>query len=297
MPDSNLNLMGSGQTLQLELLAHLRDKPAPFSPGETLFWDDPYISGQMLATHLDPTVDLASRRPETIDRAVTWLIETLGLPKGAKVLDLGCGPGLYASRLARHGLAVTGVDYSQRSINYATQYAREQQLAITYRYENYLELNDEGIYDAALLIFGDFCPLNPDQRARLLHNVHRALKPGGRFILDVSTGLHHQRYNSGNGWRVDNNGFWRAGVCLVLDDSFDYPEQNIFLNQAVVIDALGRLSVYRMWFQDYTPRSITEELATSGFAVESIWSDLCGQAYVQDSEWIGVVAQKVLPVE
>ena len=67
----------------LSQLMELQQKPAPFTPGEPLFWDDPHISMQMLAAHLNPDIDAASRRPETIDRSVQWLIETLEqFPKG-----------------------------------------------------------------------------------------------------------------------------------------------------------------------------------------------------------------------
>src|SRR5512141_801858 len=109
-------------------LIELQKKPAPFTPGEALFWDDPHISKQMLDAHLNPTMDAASRRPETIDHSVKWLRETLGLKPGDSLLDLGCGPGLYASRFARAGFRVTGMDYSHRSIEYATQYATEHNL-------------------------------------------------------------------------------------------------------------------------------------------------------------------------
>ena len=126
----------------------------------------------MLEAHLNPDIDAASRRPETIDRSMTWLIETLGLKAGDSILDLGCGPGLYASRFAQAGLQVTGVDYSRRFIQCATKYAAENNLEINYRYQNYLELDDEKQYDAAFLTFGDFCPLKPEQHIRLLQNIH-----------------------------------------------------------------------------------------------------------------------------
>ena len=138
-------------------LLQLQEKPDPFAPGEPLFWDDLHISSQMLAVHLNPEIDTASRKAETIERSVNWLIKTLGLKTGASLLDLGCGPGLYASRFARAGYRVTGVDYSHRSIEYASNTAKENNLEIIYRYENYLELKDENQYDAAFLIYGDFC--------------------------------------------------------------------------------------------------------------------------------------------
>ena len=133
--------------MNIDVIQQLQEKPAPFTPGEPLFWDDPHISAQMLKAHLDPDNDLASRRPQTIQRSVDWLIATLGLQAGDAVLDLGCGPGLYAARLAERGLRVTGVDYSHRSIDYAIQYAREHDLDIRYRYQDYLTLEDEGQYD------------------------------------------------------------------------------------------------------------------------------------------------------
>ncbi len=276
--------------LNLEQLRELQQKPAPFTPGEPLFWDDPHISQGMLAAHLDPNTDAASRRPETIDRSVAWLVEALDLRPGDAVLDLGCGPGLYATRLIEHGLRVTGVDYSQHAIDYATKYAHRHDLDITYRYQDYLTLDDETSYDAALLIYGDFCVLAPDRRARLLQNVHRALKTGGRFALDVSTREHRVRHGLDNTWYALESGFWRPGPHLVLEHGFDYPDQAVYLNQYVVIDTDGILTVYRNWFQDYSPDTIIAELEAGRFCVQSFWSDLTGTPYTDDTEWIGVIA-------
>lgn len=274
-------------------LIELQQKPEPFTPGEALFWDDPHISAQMLEAHLNPDIDAASRRPDTIDCSVKWLIETLELQVGDSILDLGCGPGLYASRFARAGLQVTGVDYSRRSLEYASKYAEENNLEIAYRYQNYLELNDENEYEAAFLIYGDFCPLSPEQRARLLQNVYRALKPNGNFVLDVSTRECRKKHGINNRWSTLKSGFCKPGPHLLLEDGFEYPELSIWLDQFVVIEANGKVSVYRNWFQDYTPESITAELVQSGFSVESLWGDLTGQSCTPASEWIGVITHKL----
>ncbi len=276
----------------LEQLIALQQKPAPFTSGEPLFWNDPHISSQMLKFHLDPDTEAASRRPEAIDRTVKWLIETLRLQAGDSVLDLGCGPGLYTSRLARAGLQVTGVDYSRRSIAYATDYAQENHLDITYRYENYLDLQDENCYDAALLIYGDFCPLSPEQRTKLLSNVHRALKPNGKFVLDVTTRELRKRHGNRNGWYALDTGFWKPGPHLVLEEGFDYPEQSTWLDQYTVIEANGKVSVYRNWFQDYTPETIRAELEQNRFAVDGLWSDLTGSLLTPESDWIGAITHK-----
>ena len=273
-------------------LIDLQKKPEPFTPGEPLFWNDPHISRQMLKVHLDPNTDAASRKPETIDRSVNWMIETLGIKTGASLLDLGCGPGLYASRFARAGFHITGVDYSFNSIEYAGQFAKENNLNITYRYQNYLELDDENLYDAVFLIYGDFCPLSPEQRSTLLKNIHRALKPNGYFVLDVTTRACRRRYGNKNGWYASETGFWKPGPHLVLEEGFDYPEQSIWLDQYTTIETDGKVSVYRNWFQDYTPDTITEELQQSGFEVKDLWNDLMGTPLTSDTEWIGVVTQR-----
>ncbi len=72
-------------------------RPEPFSVYTTPeFWDDPHISAQMLRHHLDPMSPAASRTHAFIDRSVDWLCAVLGLGPSSRVLDLGCGPGLYA---------------------------------------------------------------------------------------------------------------------------------------------------------------------------------------------------------
>ena len=273
-------------------LFRLQQKPALFTPGEALFWDDSHISSQMLEAHLNPDVDAASRNPKTIDRSVTWLVETLKLETGAPVLDLGCGPGLYASRFARAGLQVTGVDYSGRSIEYARNSAADNGLTIEYRYQNYLELSDESQYQAAFLIYGDFCPLDPKQRSTLLRNIRRALKPAGRFVLDVSTRACRKKHGVKNGWQALESGFWKPGPHLVLEEGFDYPEQSIWLDQYTVIEPDGKVSVYRNWFQDYAPETITAELGEAGFSIESVHGDLAGTPYTPESEWIGLVTSR-----
>ena len=278
--------------MDLDLIRQLQQKPEPFTPGEPLFWNDPHISSQMLKAHLDPNHDQASRRPETIRRSVDWLVATLGLQAGNSVLDLGCGPGLYAARLAKKGLRVTGVDYSRRSIEYATQYAAEHHLDIRYRYQDYLTLEDEGLYDAALLIYGDFCPLSPEQRSTLLGNVRRALKPGGHFAFDVTTRAHRQKHGNRNGWYAAGQGFWKPGPHLALEEGFDYPEESIFLDQVIVIEADNKVSVYRNWFQDYDRATITAELEQAGFVVQSLWNDLLGTPFTEGTEWVGLVMQR-----
>lgn len=77
--------------------------------------DDPDFSERMLREHLDESHGAASERQQQID----WLWARLNLRTGSKVLDVTCGPGLYAVELAVRGCSVTGVDFSPAGIAYA----------------------------------------------------------------------------------------------------------------------------------------------------------------------------------
>ena len=112
--------------------------------------------------------------------------------------------------------------FHKNSIDYAIQKAREDGLQITYRCEDYLQLKDEAQYDAALLIYGDFCVLSPSNRTKLLVNIRRALKSGGHLVLDVSTPQLRQRVGANEHWYADHAGFWRPGHHLVLERGFSY---------------------------------------------------------------------------
>jgi 2-polyprenyl-3-methyl-5-hydroxy-6-metoxy-1,4-benzoquinol methylase len=87
-------------------------KPAPWSEGDNIPWDDPGFSERMLAKHLSQEHDLASRRSETIDHHVEWIFSEVLNSRPARLLDLACGPGLNTVRLARIGCECAGVDFS-----------------------------------------------------------------------------------------------------------------------------------------------------------------------------------------
>jgi len=275
--------------LDLDALQALTQPPPLFEEGTVEFWTDPYIAQQMLATHLDPNIEAASRRPEIIEKTVNWIVGRLGLRAGDTLLDLGCGPGLYCCRFAKRGLQATGVDFSENSI----RYAREHDPATEYICQNYLALEYAAQFAAVTLIYGDFCVLPDDKRQQLLGIVQRALKPRGYFVFDVSTRAHHQQDNNAPEWSVaGNGGFWSPRPHLVLEQHFDYPQNDVALAQYIVIEANGNLKVYRNWFHYYSAESIAAILENQGFAVKGIYADLTGAPYNPLAEWLGIVAQK-----
>ncbi len=281
----------------LSLILRYSQKPPLFEPGEARFWDDPHISKSMLEAHLNPDHDAASRRPDTIDREVEHLVSSGTLRPGDRVLDLGCGPGLYASRLAGKGMKVTGVDISQRSLNYAIAQAKEQGLDIDYRCMNFFDIDYSGDFDAAIQTHGEMCTFPDAKRDELFAKIHQTLKPDGLFIFDVTTRAQRAKAGKQNGWYASDGGFWRSGTHLVLEQGFDYSEDNVWLDQYTVVDE-EKISVYRNWFHDHTLQSIRQALQNTGFVIVNVWNDLAGTPYEEGGDWIAIVSQrsKIRPV-
>lgn len=111
-------------------------------------------------------------------------------------------------------------------------------------------------------------------------------------MLDVSTRGNRRHDATRNRWSVHKSGFWRPSPRLVLEQGFDYPELDLFLDQVIVVAAGAGISVYRMWFQDFSRASIIAELEQGGFMVENVWNDLEGTLFSEPNEWIGVVARR-----
>lgn len=289
---TRLNLM-SDSRLDLSALTALTGKPAYFEPGEPQFWDDPHIAGEMLKAHLDTNTEAASRHPDIIRKTVRWVTEHLALKSGDALLDLGCGPGLYCRKFSRQGLRVTGVDISENSL----EYARAHDSAGTYLKQNYVRLDVAGPFKAATLIYGDFCVLPDADRDQFLVNVNRVLEPGGHFVLDVTTPTYFKAYPEGKDWYISRGGFWKPGPHTVLQHTFAYPDRDTSVDQYIVIEENGTVSVYRNWLHHYTPETLTPILERHGFAVLGTYSDLMGTPYTPESMWLGLVVQKVEEID
>ena len=280
--------------LDLEQLSQLAARPPRFAPHDAPFWDDPHIASQMLAAHLDPTTDAASRRPEAIDRTVAWLIAALELQPGSRLLDLGCGPGLYCQRFARRGITVTGMDISAGSLAHARSVSEAGGLGIDYIQADYVTLDRAAEFAAIILIYYDFGVLADACRDELLRRVRRALRPGGRFAFDVKTPHHPPPAAGASQWEVRASGFWRPGPYLELHRTFWYSEEATELRQAVIVEPGGQATVYRIWDQAYTPETIASVLAAQGLQIVGQLADLDGTPFEAESRTLGIVAGRAV---
>lgn len=266
-------------------------RPEPFSAYTTPeFWDDEHVSAQMLRYHLDPDSYPASRPHAFIDASATWLWDVLDLRPGATLLDLGCGPGLYSTRLARRGAHVTGLDVSRRSLAYAREVAHREHLPAEFRRANYLVDELGGPYDAAILVYEDYCALSPNQRATLLRHTHQALRPGARLALDVTAAPRFGRVTPSVTNAPDlDDGFWAEPPYEGTHETFTYPDHRLVLDRySITKDGITRQ--FWNWMHCLTPDEARTELATAGFSQTVLYGDVVGAPYNPTSDVFALVA-------
>ena len=274
-------------------LIQINERPRPFSvyTADTL-WTDPHIAQQMLKTHLDQSTDLASRRLSFIEASVRWLQQRFNIGPGTRIADFGCGPGLYATRLAQLGAEVTGIDFSANSLAYAKETAVSHNLAIDYIHTNYLEFQSDKRFDLILLIYCDFCALSPAQRQQLLGIFREHLADGGAIMLDVHSLVEYDKFEEGVSYgRCQSGDFWTDEDYFSFTNQFKYEAEHVTLAKYSIFTPSRSFEVYN-WLQHFDRESLTAEFAASGLVITDWYANVAGEPPNSQSNTMAIVAQK-----
>ena len=201
---------------------------------------------------------------QATEQEVAFLIEQLKLPKGASILDVGCGTGRHSVALAQYGFAVTGIDLSDDMLEKARARATASKTHATFLQCDATTFTSEPVFDAAiglcegamgLLGQGDD-PMERD--LTVLRNIHAALKPNGQLIV-----------NALNVFRLAR----KVGQDEEAD-TFDVMSQTT-CNKMVFKTPEGPVEIpcrERM----FTPTEFALMLRVAGFAVEHVWGGTAG---------------------
>lgn len=273
------------------VLSILRHRPTVYEPNEHAFWDDEHISKGMLAAHLDPETEAATRNPEFVRRSAEWIAGFAAGTNRPKLLDLGCGPGIYAELLAEQGFDVTGVDISRRSLAYAREQSEKKGSKISYIRGDYRTIDYDGAFDFATLIYCDFGVLSPPDRAALLKRIHKALKPGGRFITDVCSLRLYEDRPELTRWSYEDGGFWSEKPHACLHAFLRYDETNTYADRYVIVES-DSVRSFNIWNHRFSREELLEDLINAGFKSAEFYGTAAGDAYWDGSETICAVASR-----
>nr|WP_275983935.1 class I SAM-dependent methyltransferase [Paenibacillus hamazuiensis] len=114
---------------------------------------------------------------------VKRMIDWLGLPQGAEVLDLCCGMGRHSMALDEFGYKVTGVDLSDVLLAEAKR--MDTGGKVRWLKGDMREVPLADTFDAIVNLFTSFGYFEDDaENGKVLREIDRLLKPGGKFIID-----------------------------------------------------------------------------------------------------------------
>lgn len=258
--------------------------PDPWTEGEKIPWDDPGFSERMLHEHLSDQHDAASRRPTVIDAHVDWIHNDVLGGQPSRVLDLGCGPGLYTSRLARLGHECLGIDIGPASVRYAREAAQNEGLNCRY-IEGDIRTVDYGDgFDLVMLIFGEFNVFRRSDAASILSKSRAALGDSGQFLLEAHTFRAVQLIGSQPpSWATTDSGLFSERPHLRLEESFWDRDRHAATERYFIIDAeTAEVTRYASSMQGYTDAEYKTMLHRAGFQIHARCGTLDGDREVED---------------
>ncbi|MFK8023457.1 MAG: class I SAM-dependent methyltransferase [Ilumatobacter sp.] len=181
---------------------------------------------------------------QEIDHVVT----SLGLGPGARVLDVGCGPGRHAHELARRGMVVHGIDVSERFVELAR---RDAPQGATFERMDARRLTFDDEFDAAICLcqgaFGLMTAGGED--AVVIGGIARSLRSGGRLALSAFSSYFVVRHWDGADFDAD------SGVNHEVTE---------------IRSETGASKTVDLWTGCYTPRELRLLLDATGFEVDRI---------------------------
>jgi len=266
----------------------------PWGEGEKIPWHEPGFSRRMLEEHLSQTHDLASRRFDRVDRQVSWIDEEILSHRPSRVLDLGCGPGLYTERLSRLGHQCVGIDYSPASIEYARERAGCDQLRCSYLEQDIRTAPYGEGFDLVLLIFGELNVFSPSDARSILERAHAALSERGMLLLEVHTlSVVREIGERDPSWYTADPGLFSDRPHLCLRESFWDPSQRTATERYFIVDAqTGVATQHGATMQAYSDSEYQSLLCDCGFAGIDFRPSLSGAAEDTDDRLMAILASR-----
>lgn len=261
-------------------------KPIPFEQGNMTLWDNEYIASNVLKKHLQPNIDSGSRKQATIVRTINWMADII--PQKGNLLDIGCGPGLYARLLSKSGFCYYGIDISKYQIAYANQNCFGEN--IEFETLDFRQMELDRLYSIVLMLYGIYSFYPPNERIELLRKIKNSSVSGGMVIVEVFTENHYKNRKESSDWKyITYGGFWSDKPYLELNAFYRYDELKLFLVQAAQI--CNEVKVWNSWIQTFTPETLRFEFEQAGFKEFEFYSSCAGTPYNEDAAILCMIAK------
>jgi SAM-dependent methyltransferase len=222
---------------------------------------------------------------ERSEAEVAGLVQVLDLSAPMRILDLACGFGRHANRLAALGHSVVGIDYMPGFLEIARAEAQRMGVLVDYRQGDMRTLDIRDEFDRVLILFTTFGYFSDEENASVLANASRALMPGG--LLGVDLPNRDMALKTLVPAQVEE----KEGNLMINRMSFD-PVSGRFMNRRIVIrDGARRDKPFSIRL--YNLAEIGQLLAEAGLELQEVYASWKGQPLSSDSPGMAVVARKL----
>lgn len=235
--------------------------------------------------------DKSGLRPAALlKQQVDGLERFLQLEPRSRVLDLACGSGRQTLELARRGHRVLGIDPVEPALAEARQAARAERLNVHFMREDIRQIGYRSEFDAVVNLFTSFGYF-PSERddLRALESVQRALKPGGKLLLDVLNKEWLMRHFEPNFWEQGEDG---RGAVVLDQISFNF-ETGRLDNHRTIVAKDGTRTPSFVSMRVYTLTEIKNLLDRAGLSYRQSWGGFDGGPYGMDTPRMIVLAERL----
>ena len=224
---------------------------------------------------------LSAERSEAETEAA---IQLLRMAPPMRVLDLACGFGRIANRLAIRGFQVTGVEYLSGFLEIARADALHMDARVEYVQADMRRIDYRARFDRAILMFNSFGYFTEDENLRLMQKISLALKPGGKVGFDIAN--RDGVLNNFHSHYVTE----KEGNLLVNRFSFDLWNGRLLNDRIVIRDGVQTNRPFSIRL--YSLTEIRSLLARAGLLLEEAYSEWDGMPLEMDSPAMVIIAGK-----
>ena len=267
--------------------------PVPWAEGEKIPWHEAAFSERMLYEHLSQAHDAASRRADIIEQQVAWLHQEILAGAGTRILDLGCGPGLYTHQFAQLGHYCVGIDYAPAAIAYARQIAAARGLTCDYVQGDVRTVSFDGGYGLVMMIHGELTVFRPEETKTILRKSWQALQKGGQLVVEVHPlAVVRAIGERGFRWYSSLGGLFSDRPHICLREAHWQAAQKVSTERFYIIDGeSGEVTRYAASIQGYSHDEYVDLFRECGFMGVVMYASLMGNG-VDDDNYVVFVARK-----
>ncbi len=224
---------------------------------------------------------------ERTDAETAFIASALGLPRGATLLDLACGYGRHAIGMAKRGFRVTGLDFNAHYLEIAAEEARKAGVDVSWKAGDMREPGFDAAFDGAYSYFTSFGYYEDEENERVLSGVSRALRHGGRFLLDVVNRDWLLTHPEQRTWSQREDG------ALLMEETDIELQTSRVATRQILIDPQGGPQVHKEHFlRAYTCAELTALLRRHGLVVRGVHGGATGEPYTTESRRLVLVSER-----